>query len=513
MLKRFAWIGLVFALAVLSAAPMSAQGSKQVWAFYFGWWTAQSWGDGRLLDRPAAPYSSLDAGAVGRQIDEARSAGIDAFILSWFGPKNNNMTNQSLSILLDQAAARSFKIGVAVDMHEGGYNASLNEVAESLIDIIGNRANHPAYLRYNGKPVIYFWNQGRFGVGQWEGLRAQLDPNRATIWVAEGTNTSYLPVFDGLYLFNTAWAGDPAATARGWLANTRAAGGTFYTPTALPGWNESNMAGRDNPTSPQDRGGANFLTNSFNGAASAGTDVILIVSWNEYFENSHIEPSQNYGTLALDTLRGLIGGWKSGAPAAAQPVGSAPPIEGGEAASGGGFVLPAPVFVPGTPVPPTGVTFTPSTDLRLRSEPTTNGFVMTTIPAGTELNALKRSLDETWIQVDFDGLIGWLSVEFGTFEGDPAILERVQPPVVSDVPPPSGITYEVNNVVRLRSAPNGDLLADVPTGTRVQVLARLDDSTWVQVRYGEIVGWMSANFGLFSGDLESVPVGEPPADE
>jgi hypothetical protein len=120
MLKRFAWIGLVFALLALGAAPMGAQGGKQVWAFYFGWWTAESWGDGRLLDRPAAPYSSLDAGAVGRQIDEARSAGIDAFILSWFGPKNGNLTDQSLGILLDQAAARGFKIGVAVDMHEGG---------------------------------------------------------------------------------------------------------------------------------------------------------------------------------------------------------------------------------------------------------------------------------------------------------------------------------------------------------------------------------------------------------
>lgn len=93
---------------------------------------------------------------------------------------------------------------------------------------------------------------------------------------------------------------DTEAAAQQYMNATVNAGGSFYTPTVLPGWNESAVAGRENPTSPQDRAGGAFLTNSWNGAASSGAGAILIVSWNEYLENSHIEPSQNFGTLALD---------------------------------------------------------------------------------------------------------------------------------------------------------------------------------------------------------------------
>src|SRR5690606_11406370 len=60
----------------LLAQPTLAQSGKQVYAFYFGWWTGDSWNDGRLSDRPLVPYNSWDGAAVGRHIDEARSAGI-----------------------------------------------------------------------------------------------------------------------------------------------------------------------------------------------------------------------------------------------------------------------------------------------------------------------------------------------------------------------------------------------------------------------------------------------------
>jgi hypothetical protein len=130
--------------------------SKRVWAYYFGWYTNDSWGDGRLSDRPAASYDSRDAGVLGRQIDEAKSVGIDGFIMSWFGPKNDNLTHQVFNSLLDQAGARGFKIGASLDLADSGYNATGAEVIQSLQYLIGDRANHGAYLRYDGKPVIYF---------------------------------------------------------------------------------------------------------------------------------------------------------------------------------------------------------------------------------------------------------------------------------------------------------------------------------------------------------------------
>lgn len=389
---------LVLVGAFGNAEPAQAQEPRQVWAFYFGWWTGESWGDGRLTDRPANLYDSRDGGAVGRHIDEARSAGIDAFIMSWYGP--GNLTGDVFNSLLDQASARGFRAGAAVDMNDGAFNATVGDVTNTLNYLINDRANHPAYLRYNGKPVIYFWNQGRFTVAEWQSIRNQLDPNRNTIWVMEGTSTGYLSAFDGLYLFNTAWASNPASTAAQWMRRTMSAGGTFYTPTVLPGWDESALAaGRPNPTSPRARNNGQFLTTSWNGAVSSGANVVLIVSWNEYFENSHIEPSQVYGSQALDVLRPLVATWEGGGSAVAAPA----PVVGG-----------APLGAA------TGVTYTIDTNLRLRSAP--NGTVITTLTAGLTLDVVGRNGDNSWVQVNVGGQSGWMSTGYGAFAGDVNIV-------------------------------------------------------------------------------------------
>ncbi len=85
-MRRIVSILLVTATVLLAFStfahvqPAAARGPRQVYAYYFGWYTGDSWGDGNLADRPAAPYSSTDGGAINRQISEAQGAGIDAFI-------------------------------------------------------------------------------------------------------------------------------------------------------------------------------------------------------------------------------------------------------------------------------------------------------------------------------------------------------------------------------------------------------------------------------------------------
>lgn len=461
----------VLVLATLLARPAEAQGGRQVWAYYMGWWTNESWSSDLLTDRPLNAYDSRDAGALGRHIDEARGAGIDAFVMSWFGPKNGNLTNQVFNSLLDQAGARGFRVGVTVDMFQADYNANIAEVTESISYIINDRANHPAYLRYNGKPVIFFWNQGRFSVGQWNELRRQLDPNHNTIWVAEGTSTAYIGAFDGIYLFNTAWSRNNAA-ATTYATRTRNAGGTFYVPTVLPGWNEDRVAareGRGNPTSEQARAGGEFLTRSWNGAVNAGTDVILIVSWNEYFENSHIEPSQNHGTAALDTLRPLIAAWEGGssAPAAA-------------------------------PAAPTGNSLTATAQVNVRAEPNTGAARLGRLNRG-DVYAITGQTNG-WYSINYNGQTGWVSAGYVTTSGGAA------PAAV--VPAPGGLTFTALYELNVRGGPgtNFDALSRIPAGSVVQIVGRTNDSSWLQVNANGVTGWVSAQFGSISGDVYSVGV-------
>ena len=444
---------------VISGTATAQTEQRQVWAYYFGWWGAGSWDDARLIDKPAAPYSSLDAGVVGRQIDEAKGAGIDAFIMSWFGPKNGNITHTVFNSLLDQAAARGFKAAVSVDLVDASYYTTGNEVVESLRYLINERTNHPAYLRYAGKPVIYFYYQARYSAADWANIRAQVDPNRQTIWVAEGTNTAFMPTFDGLYLFNTAWAGEPAAVASQWFAATRGAGGWFYTPTVLPGWDESRMSGRANPTSSQDRAGGSFLQSSWNGAAASGAGAILIVSWNEYFENSHIEPSQLHGTQALDTLRPMIAAWESG----------------------------------GTAVIPAAAN---------SGAPGTDGAVLGQI--GADHVFAVTGEENGWYGIIFEGQQGWVHADFV------GLAESVAPGGGSSGGGGAGgpLNFTANYILNLRSAPgeNSQVLEQIPYLTTMGVEGRNADARWVQVSFNGQTGWVAVEFGRLSGDIGAAAV-------
>jgi hypothetical protein len=335
-MRRF-WIGFsgLFIIALMQSSATLGQTDKQVWVFYLSFWRGDSWVASQdvLTDTPIQTYDTASASTWNQQIQQAQNTGIDAFIVSWFGLQDDHST-QALTTALNQAANRRFKIGVALDLFPGNVPKDQASITVSLNYIINSLSTYSAYLRFDGKPVIYFAFQQTTGFNRatWQAIRNSVDPNYQTIWVAEGLNGCciYGGAFDGMYAFNLAW-GDPASTATRQFASMRNAGGYFYTPTVHPGWDESLVAARDNrpnPTSPRDRANGQFLINSWNGAIASNASIILIVSWNEYMEGSHIEPSTLYGSQALDTLRPLIRDWKAGivAPVAASnsPAQSAP---------------------------------------------------------------------------------------------------------------------------------------------------------------------------------------------
>lgn len=306
----FIGVALIMGVQPNAVEGQTTQADRQVFAFYFGWWTSEAWADTRLIDQPTQLYDVRSGTDMGGQIESAQSVGIDAFILDWLGP--GNVTDETFSVMLDQSAAHGFSTAVVVDMNERDYMESMESVSAAMALLLTERIHHPGYLRVDGKPIIYFWNQERFTIRQWQQIRDQYDPTYQTTWIIEGTNPSYIPTFQGMYLFNTTFSDDAAALMQYWQNRTELAGGSYFVPTAMPGWNESAFAGwRSNATSIRDRRDGEFLRESWNAATSTGEDILMIVSWNGYFENSHIEPSQTYGTGTTDVLRELIAGWKS----------------------------------------------------------------------------------------------------------------------------------------------------------------------------------------------------------
>jgi hypothetical protein len=321
-----------------------------VLAFYYTWYSSDLWGSGKTSDVAAQPYNSTDGNAIARHVDQARSAGIDGFVASWYGPDGgpNNQTQSNFLQLLDIANARGFRAAVDFETHSPFFGDA-GAVVNALKYAIGTLGAHPAYLRYAGKPVLFFWANNRFSPDEWASIRAQADPDHNSIWIAEGVTTQWLNVFDGLHLYNVAWSTNFAGTAAKFARLSRDLG-KVWVGTAMPGWDDTRVPGRAGAYA-KDRTGGQFYRDSFAGAASSGPDMLIITSFNEWMEGSQIEPSTSYGNTYLDLTRELAGAYKQGSLGAPAPPPPPPPVADTPTA-------PPPTAIPATftPAPPT---FTP----------------------------------------------------------------------------------------------------------------------------------------------------------
>ena len=296
---------LVILLSVLKPAlPVAAQGEHLVLAFYYDWYDVTSFGPKKTSDQPVTPYKSSDRATIERQVDEAQQAGIDGFVVSWYGPRDapDNQTETNLRTLLDVAQDKGFK--VAVDFETNGpFFASKTDVQNALAALLSTHANHPAYLEVNGKPVIFFWQNSRFSVSDWSAIRQAVDPLHQSIWIGEGANLDYLRVFDGHHLYSIAWSSDPRATVIQWGQQVREKAielGAFkyFVGTAMPGYDDR-LTGRTG-TIDQPRNDGEYFRQSFTGVTQSNADWAIITSFNEWVEGSQIEPSVTYGNQYLD---------------------------------------------------------------------------------------------------------------------------------------------------------------------------------------------------------------------
>lgn len=507
--------------------PVSAQEAPPVLAFYYAWFDHNTWSSGQATDSPLEPYQSADRATIERQVSQAQSAGIDALVQSWYGP-SENPTETNFRTLLDVAQARGFRAAVDFEV-TGPFFGDSGAVTGGLATLLATHAQHPAYFRYQGKPVIFFWRQQRFSVEAWAAIRNQVDPNRDSYWIAEGTDISYQAVFDGHHLYSIAWAGSPAAQLLNWGNRVRGYEADqqvnrLWVATIMPGYDDTRLP-RSNAFAVPRRGG-DYYRETWQGALASQPDMLILTSFNEWLEGTQIEPSVTYGNLYLDVTRELVTSMRGSPPPA--PVAAAAVQE---------------VTPTAAPPTPTGPYIRVQGPTNVRSGPGTDFDRVGQLPAGSLIPVTGQVERGAWWQVEFeqgpDGT-GWISGEVSQIAGETAavpVLEAPTPatpsagptptstarptgvavaqeplPTATDLPAEDSPQVEVTaGEVNVRSGPglNFEQVGLLPENSSAPVIGRNETGDWWQVEFPAAAGgqgWVADAVVDFVGDRNSVPV-------
>jgi glycoprotein endo-alpha-1,2-mannosidase len=372
--------GLVLAaliVATLVAAGRAAAQPLTVGAYYYPWYgvNGAQWDRGFVrseLDPPELPllgeYDSSAPAVIAQHYAWAQSYGVDVFFCSWAGPgsyddgviRNDLLPSPArgptqISILYESLQRLPVDANSLIQIDD----AAIATMVSDFDYLARTYLTQPGYLRIDGRPVVVIYASRIFRGKVAQAIRAirthleavygfdpyligdEVDwdraPNRARIRLYDAI-TGYTP-----YSRNQP-AGWPDDT--GYVVATEermrqfravaASLGVGFIPTALPGFDDLGVRPEDahhvlpralGPGEPQD----STFTSSL---ALAGTlvdpslDLLTVTSWNEWNEDSQIEPTapalptaapfpatqdypfDAYGFAMLDRLRTFELGWE-----------------------------------------------------------------------------------------------------------------------------------------------------------------------------------------------------------
>jgi hypothetical protein len=276
-----------------------------VLAYYYIWYTPTSWNrakrDYPLLGR----YDSGDAAVMRTQIRWARQAGIDGFIVSW---KSTPPLDRRLATLVRVADEEHFKLGIiyqGLDFERKPVPVA--QVAEDLATFADRYATNPAFKIFD-KPLVVWSGTWMFSDRQVQEA-THLARDRMLVLGSARSPRDYeriAPYVDGNAYY---WSSVNPATFPDYQGKldalskaVHARSGLWVAPAA-PGFDARDIGGK----TVVDRSGGDTLRTEWSAAVKSSPDALGLISWNEFSENSHVEPSRTYGNLYLQVVARITG--------------------------------------------------------------------------------------------------------------------------------------------------------------------------------------------------------------
>ena len=291
-----------------------------VLAYYYIWFQEQSW-DRAKTDYPQlGRYDSDDVEVMRQHIRWAKGAGIDGFIVSW---KSTLTLNHRLERLIEVARDEDFKLAIiyqGLDFHRDPL--PIEQIAADIDHFMASYGGDAVFELFDGPPVLIWSGTWEFTTDEIErvtrtrSLRSGCDWNSnlepmCVQLLATEKNVQGVERLRGLIDGNAYyWSSVNPDTFPGYEEKldamsdaVHASGGIWIAPAA-PGFDARLIGG----TSVVERQNGDMFRTQLDAAYAAAPDAIGVISWNEFSENSHIEPSEAHGTASLEVLADVIGG-------------------------------------------------------------------------------------------------------------------------------------------------------------------------------------------------------------
>jgi hypothetical protein len=345
--------------AAPAPAPANPTSNPPFFVHYYLWWTNLHWHDklgpnypfgaaqpplpatmgadgcsatslypgNQLLDIPQAGlYTQDDPATFDLNIQQAAAAGIQGFVVSWAGLGTPDQTpdsygfNRRLESLASRVAAfnaghaNKFYLMVGYDgASDGGTPRSAAWIQNDWNYFLARHQNDPVFQvpYYGNKPVLILENSWRFSAAD---VGAAVGPfgSRAVI-VGDEHGLNYWNRGVSPYFAGASWywsAQDPYNNPQSFsqiaafAAQLHAEGKLWFAPMT-GGFNTAALAG-GSTCIPRNNG--ETIQRLYDGNKGSNPNGWFFISWNEYFENTYLEPSARDGSRALDVLHSIIAG-------------------------------------------------------------------------------------------------------------------------------------------------------------------------------------------------------------
>jgi hypothetical protein len=238
-------------------------------------------------------YSETDANQSARQVNDMISRGIQGVIVDWYG-KDSSFEDQATQTIFAESKRHSgFKFAIMEDAGGLKTGDKTGEVISDLIYANQKYAQASNYMRFNGRPVYFFFGVEALGIN-WSAVRSQVPGN--PLFIFENADGYTLNYSDGAF----GWANDFTSDhtnnwGQAYLADfyARSLSSSRYTfgstwkgfNDALASWGSGRVLGQ--------QCGQTWL-NTFkelNKHYSSGKQLqsLQLVTWNDYEEGTALE--------------------------------------------------------------------------------------------------------------------------------------------------------------------------------------------------------------------------------